>query len=89
MLRTESGLGMFLASRWACKEALVKALGVRRGESLRFADVEVVSEGNAPPSFVFLSPAWRERTKSLSFSLSLSHEGDMSAAVCVAFVENQ
>jgi holo-[acyl-carrier protein] synthase len=75
-------LGEFLASRWAAKEALHKALRTTR---LLFPDVEVASGGGGAPAFVFHGAARDAlRARGLDVHLSLSHEADFAVAFVLA-----
>ena len=72
----------FLASRWAAKEALHKALRTTR---LLFPDVEVASGGGGAPAFVFHGAARDAlRARGLDVHLSLSHEADFAVAFVLA-----
>ncbi len=68
----------FMASRWAAKEALVKAVG----RKLPFAGVEVESQGG-PPRFRALSEGWRFALSDCTAMLSISHDLDAAVAVVV------
>jgi holo-[acyl-carrier protein] synthase len=71
--------GRHLAARFAAKEAVVKALGMRGGFGLR--EVEVVA--GEPPS-VRLSGAAAEAAAGRSVQVSLTHSRETAAAVAVA-----
>lgn len=73
----------FVASRWAAKEALFKACGGRRGQGLAFSGVEVKARPEMHPLVVLHSPPWRRATEGLVVWISLTHEHDVAAAVCV------
>ena len=73
-----------LASRWAAREAAVKALGGVPGVAWHDIRVEVDDEGR--PSLVLGGKA-RERAAELSADrllVSISHERSVAAAFCVA-----
>ncbi len=74
----------FMASRWAAKEALVKALGgaVRTG-SLPFAGVQVDSDGGQPPRFRAVSDEWQRALADSTVMLSISHDLDAAVAMVV------
>ena len=77
----------YLASRWAAKEALFKAVGEARvsEDPLLFPEVEVVSTGAASPTFRPHSRAWKEALQDRRVLLSLTHEeGGMAAAMVTA-----
>jgi holo-[acyl-carrier protein] synthase len=72
-----------LSARWACKEAVLKAVYQELGILLRFSEIEVV--GNRG------KPAWvrikREGLEKLKVLVSLSHERDYSVAVALVSKE--
>jgi holo-[acyl-carrier protein] synthase len=71
--------GRHLAARFAAKEAVVKALGMRGGFGLR--EVEVVA--GEPPT-VRLSGGVREAAAGREVDVSLTHSRDAAAAIAVA-----
>ncbi len=71
--------GRHLAARFAAKEAVVKALGVRGGFGLR--EIEVVA--GEPPS-VHLSGRAAAAAGERQVAISLTHSRDHAAAVAVA-----
>lgn len=71
----------FLASRWAAKEALIKALGGFR-KQLPFAGVQIVSDGLGPPVFVALTEEWKKAMPQ-EVCLSISHDLDVAIAMVV------
>ena len=70
-----------LAGMWAAKEALLKALGT--GIAFPMTEAEVVHDPAGAPGYR-LHGALAERCRGAALSLSITHEGDMAAAVCVA-----
>jgi len=72
----------FLASRWAAKEALHKALRTKR---LLFPEIEIQNGPKGAPVF-FLHGAAHEwaAAEGLQTRLTLSHEGDYAVAFVVA-----
>jgi holo-[acyl-carrier protein] synthase len=83
--------GPFLASRWAAKEALHKALGTQR---LLFPDIEVVHRGGSgvggsgPPQLRLHGAAGAyQAAQGLALHLTLSHEQHMAVALVVATAE--
>jgi holo-[acyl-carrier protein] synthase len=75
----------YLASRFAAKEAAVKALGTGFRGGITFRDVEVVSDALGKPSVVFHGAAL-QRAKDLRVAgahLSLSHGRDSAVAVVI------
>lgn len=95
LLSTGSGPSpaMFLASRWAAKEALHKAVVPRLGIRLDFAEVEIcrqptiagsLSTVSGPPAFSFHGKAAAAlKPFKLEPSLSLSHDGEYAIAFVV------
>jgi len=71
--------GQHLAARFAAKEAVVKALGLSGGFSLR--DIEVIA--GEPPA-VRLSGRAEEAAAGLAVKISLTHSRDFAAAVAIA-----
>jgi holo-[acyl-carrier protein] synthase len=71
--------GRHLAARFAAKEAVVKALGLRGG--FGFREIEVVA--GEPPT-VRLSGRAAEAARGLRIDISLTHSRDNAAAVAVA-----
>jgi holo-[acyl-carrier protein] synthase len=75
----------FMASRWAAKEALVKALGGVVGTgSLPFAGVQVESDGEQPPRFRAVTESWQRALADITVMLSISHDQDAAVAMVVA-----
>jgi len=74
-----------LATRFAAKEAVMKALGVGLG-AFAFQDVEVVREGTDAPHLVLHGAAARlsAQTGAVRWHLSLSHTDALALAVVVA-----
>lgn len=69
-----------MAAMWAAKEAALKALGV--GISLPMIEVEIVHDDAGRPSYQLHGQALALACGGV-MQLSLTHEGDMAAAVCV------
>jgi holo-[acyl-carrier protein] synthase len=73
--------GRHLAARFAAKEAVVKALGLR---GLRLHEVEVVGGGDGPPTLRLTgSAAQAARERGVSLDVSLTHSRELAAAVVV------
>ena len=70
--------GRHLAARFAAKEAVVKALGLRGGFGLR--EIEVVA--GEPPT-VKLSGSAAEAAAGSGVGISLTHSRDFAAAVAI------
>jgi holo-[acyl-carrier protein] synthase len=75
---TRARPGQHLAARFAAKEAVVKALGMRGGFGLR--EIEVVA--GEPPT-VRLSGRAREAAADREIDISLTHSRDNAAAVAL------
>ncbi|MFQ5802466.1 MAG: holo-ACP synthase [Candidatus Methylomirabilales bacterium] len=75
-----------LASRFAAKEAVLKALGTGWGEGIAWREVEVVGVRGRPPQVRLTGRAQlvAEERGIHHFHLSLSHEGDYALAFVVA-----
>lgn len=76
---------VYLASRFAVKEAAVKALGTGFSQGITFHDIEVTSDPQGKPVLNLLNTA-RRRFDDLGASrahLSLSHGRDSSVAVVI------
>ena len=75
----------FLASRFAAKEAAVKALGTGFSQGVTFQDIEVRSDSLGKPAILFHNQAL-ERCRALGVRqshLSLSHGRDSAVAVVI------
>ena len=75
----------FLASRFAAKEAAVKALGTGFRDGISFQDIEVRSDELGKPSILFHNKA-HERCRALNVRhahLSLSHSRENAVAVVI------
>jgi holo-[acyl-carrier protein] synthase len=73
-----------LASRWAAREAAVKALGGVSGAS--WHDIRVEADGDGRPTIALEGTA-RERASEIGAAdvlVSISHERSVAAAFCVA-----
>jgi holo-[acyl-carrier protein] synthase len=80
--RGRSDAATAFASRFAAKEALVKALGAPAG--LRWQDMEVVRAGNGAPAFVLKGVAQRHvAARKLRVLLALTHDAGVAAATVV------
>lgn len=76
------------AARWAAREACIKALGGTGGWSWR--DVAVLPNGDGAPRVVLEGRA-KTRAEEIGVSellVSLTHEGSVAAAFCVALGEH-
>jgi holo-[acyl-carrier protein] synthase len=74
--------GRHLAARFAAKEAVVKALGLRGGFGLR--EIEVVA--GEPPT-VRLSGSAADAARGSDIGISLTHSRDFAAAVAIVETE--
>lgn len=78
-----------LASRFAVKEAVLKALGTGWGNGIAFTDVEVVSQRSGAPTVVLrrrLATIARER-KISHWLVSASHTSAIAIASVIALAE--
>ena len=73
-----------MAGIFAAKEALTKALGVGIAADIR--EISVLHDANGAPYYSLSGDYARmaEERGISAFFLSITHEGDMAAAVCVA-----
>lgn len=75
-----------LASRFAAKEATFKALGTGWGRGASFTDVEVLGGGRTAPRLALHGfSAQLAESQGLALSVSLSHDGDLAAALVLAY----
>lgn len=77
---------LFLAKRFAAKEAITKALGTGIGQHIGFHDISVLNYQSGQP-FVDFSPKGQQFIKDNKISavhISLSDEGDYALAFAVA-----
>lgn len=65
----------YLAGRWACKEAIAKALGNGFGSDLRILDIQILNGESGKP-FVVLYGQNRE-----DIHVSISHDKDYAIAI--------
>ncbi len=71
---------MFLAGRFAAKEAIIKGLGVYLSQKPPFNEIEVLNDGSGRPVF---NAADMLGNKKVNCLLSISHEKNYAAAVAV------
>ena len=78
-------ISRYLASRFAAKEAFVKALGTGFSESIGLKDIEIISEPNNPPNIkLYGRPLEIQKQKGLKkIFLSISHEKNIAAAMVI------
>ncbi|MFZ2620762.1 MAG: holo-ACP synthase [Alphaproteobacteria bacterium] len=81
--RKPSTTDMYLASRWAAKEAVAKALGCGIGRKLSFQDIHIAKHPSGQP-YVQLSAKAQKSFAGITLHLSLTHENDTAAACVVA-----
>lgn len=74
-----------LAGRWGVKEAVMKALG-RGWPDISWTDIEVVGAAGAPPVLALAGGAAAAAVAAGldTWSISISHEGDLAVALAVA-----
>lgn len=70
--------GPHLAARFAAKEGVIKALGGRG--AWRYTLMEVTRDDNGKPG-IELHGALKKLVKGMAFELSLTHDGNVAAAV--------
>jgi len=77
--------GRHLAARFAAKEAVVKALGLGPGTSLREIEVVPGDEEDPAPSVRFSGSVLEQaRARGIEVRVSLTHEREMAGAMAVA-----
>ena len=80
-----------LAARFAAKEAVSKALGTGIGrDGICFSDIEVIVLSGGKPELCLRGKAQEFflRAGGIQAEISMSHDGDQAAAVCVMQFEN-
>jgi holo-[acyl-carrier protein] synthase len=78
---------VYLAGRWAAKEAIVKAMGTGwRG--IRYTDISIESQASGAPSVALIDKAATQGFLQGNWQLSLSHDGDYAIATALWW-ENQ
>ena len=78
-----------LSSRFAIKEAVMKALGTGFGEGVGFLDIETITLASGAPSIVLHGEA-RRRAELLginSWLVSTSHEASMAIASVIGLAD--
>lgn len=73
-------MALMLASRWAGKEAVAKALGQGFGKGLYWKSIEILSTGTAPQVVLHDVP---EDIKKHKFLISLSHDYPTATAIAM------
>ncbi|WP_374977758.1 holo-ACP synthase [Microbacterium trichothecenolyticum] len=78
-----------LATRFAAKEALTKALGDPVG--MQWTEIEVITKGSEPPSFILSgsTAATVARRGITGIHLTMAHDGDVAVAYVVAESANR
>ena len=80
-----AGKALFLAGRWAAKEAFAKALGTGFSEGVGMHDVEILPLASGRPE-LHLHGAAAARAESMgvrTVHVSISHERDVAGAVVI------
>ena len=72
----------FLAGRFACKEAVIKALGEFLTERIPFRQIEILNDPYGKP-LVRLDNAILEKIPGKKIMISLTHERTMASAVAI------
>jgi holo-[acyl-carrier protein] synthase len=84
----EQGMGRIdrLASRWAVKEAVAKALGVGLMQGIGFHDVEVAADSDGRPDLTLHGEAERLAAQRglTDWAISIAHDGGLAMAFVVA-----
>ncbi len=70
-----------LAARWACKEAVLKAVYMEFGVLLKFKEISVRGRKGQPAKVKILREGIDELLSGRSVVVSISHEKDFSVAV--------
>ncbi len=70
-----------LSARWACKEAVLKAVYAEFGILLRFKEIEVLGNRGKPAKVVLHREDIRDVLGKREVLVSISHEKDYSVAV--------
>ena len=73
------------AAMYAAKEAFLKAVGLGIGRGIRLYEIGVAHDEMGAPHYALTGAAAEQMQKMCAVQafLSLSHEADMAAAVCV------
>ena len=80
------------AGRFAAKEAVSKALGTGiLTEGIGLTDIEIITEEHGAPALLLHGRAKKEadRIKVTSASVSITHEKDYAAAICVLLTDEE
>ena len=75
----------FLSKRFACKEAIVKALGTGIGRPYGFADIEILNDDLGKPYVMFLKSQLSLK-KNYRFNISISDERDYAIAFVIVSI---
>lgn len=76
------------AARFAAKEAVMKAMEVKRETGFRLREIEILRRPTGQP-FIFISPASRKRfglPRKFQMELSLTHEREYAMAFVVLLI---
>ncbi len=75
----------YVGSRFAAKEAMVKALGTGFSYGISFKDIEIISQANSSPEIVLNGNAKivADKKKIKRIFLSISHEKNIATAAVV------
>jgi holo-[acyl-carrier protein] synthase len=73
---------VFLAGRFACKEAIIKALGFRLKDRPPYADLQIINDPTGRP-ILDLPPALASQLGPIRFLISISHEQHYAVAVAI------
>ena len=88
-MRSEQRGDLFLATRFAAKEALSKALGLGMRQPMSWRAVEILNDASGRPVAVVSAPALREFTeeRGIRLHVSVSDERQFAMAYAIAEVE--
>lgn len=73
---------VYLAGRWAAKEAIVKAMGTG-WQGIRYTDISIESYASGAPSVAIVNKSETWAFKPGQWQLSLSHDGDYAIATAL------
>ena len=90
--KNENRRAEIYAGRFAAKEAVSKALGTGiLTEGIGLTDIEIITDEHGAPALLLHGRAKKEaeRIKVTSASVSITHEKDYAAAICVLLTDEE
>ena len=72
-----------IASRWAAKEAISKAIGTGISSHCQLKEISILNDTNGKPYVTFIG-ATGEYVSGKTFHISISHEEEYAVAVCIS-----